>query len=140
MINEQTQKIDVVETTKHNTFEVVLHLEFEKRYIGKLVIQGDGTFSCKRNISHLFKKQNALGINYELLTSSSLKFKWIVIDFEGQKLITTRKYFLVKGKQFQFCKKGFEPQVFLPLDEFGIEKALAFERNNGEQSTLNFND
>lgn len=133
-------RIELEETNSDNIFEIKLLLQFETRFIGVLTIESDGAYICKRKAYHLFRKQNALGINYELLTSPSIKFKWIIIDFEGQRLITSRKYFLAKGKQFQFGKKGFELQVFLPLDEFGIEKARAFERNNGEQSTFNFND
>lgn len=132
--------IELAKSVNKNLLEIKLHLDFETRYIGVLSNQGAGTFFCKRNASHLFRKQNSLGINQELLTSPSIKFKWIVIDFENQRLITTRKYFLAKGRQFQFGKKGFELQVFLPLDEFGIEKARAFELNNGEQSSFNFND
>lgn len=132
--------IEIVQLEEQTFKKIVLNLEFETRYIGVICTSSSGTFFCKRNTSHLFRKQNALGINYELLTSPLIEFKWIVIDFEGQKLITTRKFFLAKGKQFQFGKKGFELQVFLPLCEFGIEKARAFERSNGEQSSFNFND
>ena len=132
--------IELAESLKENLLEVKLHLEFETRHIGVICTSSSGTFFCKRNTSHLFRKQNALGINKELLSSPSIKFKWIVIEFAGQRLVTSRKYFLAKGKQFQFGKKGFELQVFLPLDEFGIEKAREFDRNNGEQSSLNFNE
>lgn len=140
MIIQNDSIVELQQTKKVNIYKVVLRLEFETRFIGIICITSEGIFFCKRKASHLFKKQSDLGLNHELLTSPSIKFKWIVIDFDGSRFVTSRKYFLAKGKQYQFGKKGFEPQVFLPLAEFGIEKARAFERNNSELSTFNFNE
>jgi hypothetical protein len=134
------RNIELLPTKDSYVFKVKLMLQYESRFIGELNTSGEGTFTTKRKNSQLFRKLNALGINHELLTNESIPFKWIVIKYEGQRLITSRKYFLAKGKQYQFGKKGFEPLFFLPLDEFGVEKARAFERNYGEQLSFIFND
>jgi hypothetical protein len=113
------------------TYSVWLDLGFEKRYIGKLQIADQfgnpGTFFCKRSRRHLHQKTNSLGLNYSLLTNPQFDFKWIVIDFEGEKLVTSRDYWLAKGRNLQFGKAGFELQSFLSLSEFGIERARQFE-------------
>lgn len=136
---ELSNSIELLKTNKPKIFEVKLFLEFETRFIGVISTISDGTFICKRKSSHLFRKNNSLGINHQLLTSPEIKFKWIVIYFEGQKLETARKYFLAKGKQYRFGNKGYELQVFLPLDEFGMDKARAFEQTNFIQTSFNFN-
>ena len=136
----KSKNLELVPSDDLNVYKVKLKLQLDSRYIGKLDTSGEGTFITNRKSLQLFLKLNALGINHELLTNESIPFKWIDIKYEGQRLITSRKYFLAKGKQYQFGKKGFEPLVFLPLDEFGIEKARAFERNYGEQLSFIFND
>lgn len=118
-------------------YQVELDLPMQRRYIGKIDTGGDGdTFFTKRKQKHIFKKTNSLGLNYALLNSPYIKYKWIVIDFEGRKLVTSRAYFNTYGKQFQFSQKDFELQVFLPIDEFGIDKARAFEKAKVIQQDL----
>lgn len=118
-------------------YQLELDLPMQRRYIGKIDTGGDGgTFFTKRKQKHVFRKTNSLGINYALLNNPNIKFKWIVIDFEGRKLVTSRLYFNTYGKPFQFSKKDFELQVFLPIDEFGIEKARAFEKALGIQTEM----
>ena len=75
-------------------------------------------------------------MNHELLTNSLFLFKFIVIFYDGKTLVTSRKYFLTHGKVLKFSHSGFEPQVFLPLAEFGIDKARYFEANETLQNNL----
>lgn len=134
--NNRTKSIELVETDYPFLYEVKLNLPFESRCIGLLDIRDDGTFTTERKFQHLLRIKNALGINQELLTRLDISYKWIVIYYERQELVTSRKYFLAKGKAIQFSSQGFEPQIFLPLSEFGIEKVRLFEATNFIQGDL----
>ena len=131
-----SNQIQLVQTKHSHVFTVQLNLSHQTRYLGKIDTAGDGTFSTNRKKKHIFKKTNAIGINYQLLKDESIKYKWILIDLEGKKLITSREYFLSKGKCFEFNNKGFELQCFLPIDEFGMDKVKTFERANPKQESL----
>ena len=134
---KNTILLRLVQLQSKKKFKVLLSLPSGERKIGFLDLsQPEGIFLTYRTRAHLFRKTNSLGLNYQLLTSDIIKFKWIVIDFEGEKLVTTRKYFLAKGKALKFGQQGFELQVFLPLSEFGQEKALAIEQTPLSQPTL----
>lgn len=119
--------IELIPTRHNSVFNIQLSLESQTRFIAKIDLAGDGTLIIMRKKSHLFRKTNSLGINHSLLVDESIPFKWIVIDFEGRKLVTSRLFFLSFGKCFQFGNKGFELQCMLPLESFSIEKARAFE-------------
>lgn len=125
----------VLNPTKHShLFTVQLNLEFQTRYIGTLDTSGEGKFLTDRKAKHLFKKTHSLGLNGTLLTSSDIDFKWIVIGYEGRKLITTRLYFVTHSKVFVFG--GFEKQYFLPLEMFGFDKAEEYEKSISKQLSL----
>lgn len=124
---ENTKLIGLIPTKYPSVFTVKLNLEAQTRYIGKIDIAGEGTFITERKQKHLFRKTNSLGINHSLLVDELIPFTWIMIDFEGRKLVTSRLYFLTHGKCFQFTGKGFELQCFLPLELFGLQNARALE-------------
>ena len=80
-------------------------------------------------------------MNYHLLNSDKVSYKWIVIDYltsEGihRKLVTTRDYFFRYGKLYHFAKQGFELQSFLQIDHFGIEKARLLKAKKVIQQNL----
>ena len=129
-----TKNLELVPTKHTYLFRVKLKLELQNRYIGTLDTSGEGKFLTERKEKHLFKKNNSLGLNETLLTSPEIDFKFIIIDYKGKKLLTTRLYFLTHSQVFRF--NGFEKQYFLPLEEFGIEKAEAFEQSMSEQMGL----
>lgn len=139
---ENYQTLSLYPKKQENLYDVCLDLNFEKRFIGQLDLSGDGTFTCKRSEkTHLFRKLNAIGINYHLLRSDKVLFKWIVINYInnvgiGIKLVTSRDYFLKYGKQYQFAKKGYELQTFLELNQFGLDKARLFESHKVIQQNL----
>lgn len=130
------QQIALIATKHSHVFNVKLNLEQQSRFIGEIDTSGEGTFLTVRTLKHLFRKTNSLGINYSLLTDENIKFKWIVFSYNGQKLISTRNYFLKKGKAFQFSKKGFELQIFVPLEELNPQHVREFEANNFIQTDL----
>ena len=129
-----TKNLSLIPTKYPHVFNVQLKLDHETRYIGKLDKAGEGTFSTKRTPKLLFRKTNSLGINLELL--QRFDFKWIVISYCGKRLVTTKNYFLSHGKVFTFRKAGFEEQCFLPLDLWGAERAIAYERSVCSQAEL----
>lgn len=128
--------IHLIPTKQPDVYQVQLSLDFQNRYIGRLDISGEGTFTTSRKPEHLFKKLNSIGLNLELLKDTTIYFKWIIINFEFGKLITSRNYFLKFGKCFKFQNSGFELQCFLPVNEFGIGKARLFESRKIVQESL----
>lgn len=117
-------------------FDIKLKLDTQTRFIGTLDISDSGTLILKRKKDHIFNKLNAIGINYELLSDTRIKYKWIKIYIENKIYISTREYFLIKGKTFQFGKKGFELQSFVPLDELNIKTIREFENQKNKQGYL----
>jgi len=136
MQNENNKLLDLIPTKHHSVYTVQLNLQMQTRYIGKLDTAGEGTFLTKRKPEHLFHKTNSLGINHSLLIDESIPFKWVVIDYDGHKLVTSRLYMFTHAKCFKFGSQGFELQCFLPLTEFGLNKARAFESDLTVQGNL----
>ncbi len=136
MQSENTKLIELIPTKYPSVFQIQLNLNMQTRYIGKLDTAGDGTYLTQRKPQHLFKKLNAIGINHSLLIDESIPFKWIVIDIDGHKLVTSRLYMLTHGKCYKFGNQGFELQCFLPLEEFGLSKARNFEARQVIQENL----
>jgi hypothetical protein len=135
MQNQYTERIRLFPTKSPYVFTVGLRLDHQTRYIGKLDKAGEGTFiSNKRTEAHLFEKLNALGVNKELC--QRFNFRWVVVPYCDRKLWTSRLFLLHHGKAFSFGKKGFEPQCFLELHKWGIERAKAFEANLSKQGNL----
>jgi hypothetical protein len=77
---------------------------------------------------------NSVGVNLELL--HRYEFRWIEIDYCGRKLVTSRLYLMTHGKLSTSMDTGQESQLFLPLDEWTIDKAQQFEAASGQQLEL----
>ena len=122
---------------KHHCYQVELSLPTETRYIGKIDMGGDGgTFFTKRRNENIFRKiglEGSIGINFALLHNPNIKFKWIIVELDGRSLVTSREFVKTYGKQYQFSQKDFELQVFLPIEDFDVNRARAFERVRGIQ-------
>jgi hypothetical protein len=116
-------------------YTVGLKLDNQTRFIGKLDRAGAGTsISNGRTEKHLLKKLNAIGINRELC--ERFTFRWLLVPYCGHRLLTSRLYLLKYGKALTFHRAGFECQLFLPLQEWDIEKAESFERTLELQGDL----
>lgn len=143
-MNKLNDFIQLVQTDKSHVFNVKLTISGKSKFIGVLDESSEGTFIAVRKEKHLFRMNDSLGVNYELLSSGHIPFKWIVIDYCGQKLISTREYFLHKGKVMQFNKQGYELQILVPIREMNIHTARKFEaeqekKRNNLQSLDLFN-
>lgn len=134
MQTKHNENLELLPTKYLHLFRVKLNLGFETRYIGTLDRSGEGKFLTDRKRKHLFRKTNSLGLNEELLTSNELQFRWVIINFEGKKMITSRMYFTTHSQVFTF--RGFERQYFLPLNLFGIDKAEEYEKSISKQLGL----
>jgi hypothetical protein len=136
MSQQYTKSLRLIPTKHPHVFNVQLCLNAETRYIGTLDEAGEGTFYTKRSEKHVFRKLNALGLSLELLQRSDFHFNWIVIEYCGRELVTSRMFFLYHGSVFNFYKVGFEKQCFLKLDGWGRERAETFERTITKQGEL----
>ena len=117
--------------------EIRLQLPNQKpRNIGWFSDSGD-TFHCQRNpAKHLHYKSQSYGFNFELLRDGN--FFWVIIHLPfNELLVTSRIHILEKGSFLHFADKGFERQIFLPLTEFGIDKARETEKRLKEREAGN---
>ncbi len=126
--------ISLAPTSITSIFDVLLRLPFQDKVIGQLDFRSDCTFLAKRNQKHLYRKSNSLGMNLELL--ERFPVHWVVIIYCGEKLVTSKDYLLHFGRIHSFEKTGFEKQVFLPLDQWGVEKAMKYEQSIQSQLDL----
>ena len=135
-MSQYTNSLRLIPTAHLHVFQVRLNLPLQTRYIGKLNEAGEGTFFTKRGAQHLHRKTNSLGINLELVQRQDYHFKWILVEFNGERVITSREFLLYHGSVFDFSKAGFEKQIFLQLNLWGEERAKAFERTLVQQGDL----
>ena len=134
MQSQDTNSIRLIPTKHSHVFNVALSLGFQTRYIGRLDQAGEGTFIANRTEKHLHRKSNSLGVNLELL--ERFTFRWIVIMYCGERLVTTKKYILEHGRIFSFDKSGYEKQCFLNLNDWSEENAIAYEEELCSQGEL----
>ena len=108
---------------------VFLHIpdaKFKKhRYIG--YIKNRSFFTFRDKSIHTFKKLGAIGINYKLLKQGSELFDYIVISYGSDLLQTSREYYLKYGYFLHFKDNGLERQIFLKIENFGLDKVNRFE-------------
>jgi hypothetical protein len=96
------------------------------RCLGQII---GNEFHCERNPErHLFQQfGGSYGFNFELMRDGTFKFVIVQLPFGGQ-LITTRLHILENGRFLNFKRNQLERQIFLPVIEFGLEKAQKSER------------
>ncbi len=84
-----------------------------------------------------FNKLNGIGFNHELISVGGHLFDLIKIQYGFNELITTRKFVLDNGKILQFKKNDLDKQIILPLELFGLELAMEWERNKIKNNNSN---
>lgn len=112
---------------------VKLSLPFGDKYIGKIL--GDTYTKKIKSSLHKFRNLNSIGFNFQLLDEGKFKFIRVLSD-DGNIYETTRLYILAHGKVQTFFKQSFEKQIFLSLDMFCLDKALAYEKTLNSQLSL----
>lgn len=111
----------------------IVDIYLAKKQIGKIdKIKRELILS--RNLGHIHRKTNSIGINFELLSNQSIPYHYIRVKLGREELMTTRYYWKEKGIVRHYS--GFEPQSFLRLEDFGIENAVIFEKLNPKQPNL----
>ena len=102
---------------------------FEKKYIGTIEHnnQGNTLVVMRTKSKHLHRDSNSLGFNKELIDNPEFIFNDIKVDYKDEKLgkrslYTTREFVKNMAKVFQFSKKNYEAQYFLPITQFGYDK------------------
>lgn len=97
-----------------------------RRHIGDVI---ENTLHVKRDpTKHFFHRFNGYGFCYELMRDGSFERVVVHLPF-GQSLVTTRKHILLKGKILNFQKNKLEKQIYLSLDDHGLDKARESEMN-----------
>lgn len=86
--------------------------------------------------SHRYNKLNAIGLNYKLLSQGGSYFDLISIEYGFEKLETSREYFLEFGDFLHFKNNGLDKQLFLPIDEFGMDKVQEWENEKNNKNNL----
>lgn len=126
--------IHLTPTKRQGIYYIELHLPHQTRYIGYLNTKIGERFK-KVKKTNLFEKQNGLADALELYTNNiKFPFKTVKFVLDGKTYETTREYFLKFGQIFQFT--GFEKQIFLPLEKWGLPQAIKYERSIGVQESL----
>lgn len=121
--------------TAQGVTEITLNL-VGKAYKGKgrrlgTIYHDKRTFFTPRDLKkHVFRKNNGLGINYDVLKDPFDYFDFIVINLSGQIIRTTKEYFVHNGLFLHFGKNQLEKQVFLPIEKFGLEIAEQWKQEN----------
>lgn len=134
-----TSKLLFYETKQSNVFRVDIVLMMETKHIGKFdLIKQEFTSTPRTKDKHLHRSYNALGFNIELLELNKLHLLTIPYnDGITTYLMQTTKAFIKRfGIKHQFYKAGYEKQIFLPLDKFGLERALELENELINQKQL----
>jgi hypothetical protein len=126
-------------TSKPGVSQVCLSDGFSHKTIGSYN-EASKTFTAHRNeAKHLHRNTNSLAINEAVL--NELPIRWIEISYTDssgrvQRLATSKDYILTHGKEAAYGKTGFEKQIFLPLPEWSMEKAIRFEKQRNAQLSL----
>jgi len=112
-INVEVTMISLVTTRRDNIHRVIVN----GHYVGELITKKYG--AIRITAKDIFRELNAFGISTELLIDDSVKFKFILIKYEGKIYYTTRELFKCKGEERTFHRDGEEfKKTFLHLDYF----------------------
>ena len=103
--------------------EVFLTCQEGKRKIGELVKDQDGSlvYTRKFKAKHIFRKDNSLGINYDVINLMANSDKMIFIRDNGTRYSTTAGDVRTKGRFLHFLHGGYEKQIFMPLEYMKTE-------------------
>jgi hypothetical protein len=127
--------------TSNNTTEVTLNLPGKTykgrgRRIGTIYHDKRTFFTVRDRSKHVFRVNNGLGINYEVLKDPNGYFDNVVINLSGEIIRTTKEFFIHNGMFMHFGKNKLEKQVILPIDKFGLELAEKWASENVKAITV----
>jgi len=85
------------------------------KLIGVINLENRFLFVLRTRSKHLFRKLNAYGFCYRVI-SEAKKFDYIKLADEYGTYLIPRKVMLEEGEFLHFKKQGFELQIFLNID------------------------
>lgn len=102
--------------TTYANIKLKLHAENRSRNIGTLDFSTRVLIVKRIRDKHLFRKMNAYGLNYYLLSEAKL-FDHVRLRDEQNDWLIPRTFILDNGKFLNFSNHGgFELQIFIPID------------------------
>ncbi|MDP2207304.1 MAG: hypothetical protein Q8K98_00850 [Bacteroidota bacterium] len=131
--------ISLTPTNKPGVFQVMLSDGWTVKQIGTWN-EANCTFITQRNEKkHLHLKSGSLAVNEMVLELPGLR--WVCIMYEDasggkRELKTSREYILKFGKRAAFASTSYEPQLFLELSQWSMERAVRFEKQLNSQQSL----
>jgi hypothetical protein len=134
MTNAITRSIRLLPTKNPDRFSVRLKSLRRNRRIGLFDRSGEGTFKTERKPEHLHQNTNSIALNAEFVRDYD--FRWIIVEYGGDLLVTTKPYLIHHGTTRAYPAMQFEEQIFLPLQLWGRERAIAFEKTYCIQGEL----
>jgi len=87
-------------------------------------LKGDVLIVTKKP-GHLYYSTNSYGFNLEMVTALPFNTLRVIELPSGAIFETTKGYLLHRGIKYEH--ESYELQIFLPLKEFGLQKAIQFE-------------
>jgi hypothetical protein len=119
----QSALVSIVSGKRPGESAVRIAGSFGFRFVGDL--RGDALYKRVKP-AHIFRAVNGVGFSAALIHSPEIHFRRIIANVEGMgKLETTREYF--KARAIPIHMKRWEPQLVLPLDMWGRQKAEEWE-------------
>lgn len=121
---KQTMQNNQISYERHGKLiHCYINIAGKRKLIG-IINEEARTFSKKiSKTAHTFNKSNSIAIAYELL---KLDYDFIIIECGYNTYKTTRNFFLENSDFKQFS--GYELQKFLSMQNFGMERAESWER------------
>jgi hypothetical protein len=128
-VQDPAALVSLIPGKRPSLFAVRLNTFPVPRFIGEL----EGNTYRKRIHSgpHTLHNAGAIGINAAVLTHPDIPVKWIAVDVDGTKLVTSKRFLLANGHPFKY--RNYEPQFALPLDLWGVDKARAWEEEEDKR-------
>lgn len=78
------------------------------------------------------KASKSIGLDKEILFDLDLKYEFISVKFYNKNYITTRSFFADWSVEHNLL--NFRDMRFLPLSDFGLAKALRYERDISDKA------
>jgi hypothetical protein len=126
---EQSALLSVVPGKRPGESAVRIAGSFGFRFVGD--IRGDALYK-RVKAAHIFHALPGIGFSAALICSPDIAFRRIVANVEGMgKLETTREYF--KAFAVPIHIKRWEPQLVLPFDRWGRQKAEAWQASEASK-------
>ena len=126
---QNTHSAHLTQTSGGKIFQTLPGKNYKpRRLIGEL--RSDELHVDRDPEKHFMRAVQGYGFSYDLIKRTD--FKILVVHLPYDTLYTTKKYLLKHGRFLNFQKNKLEKQIFLPVCEFGLERARQWEHEHNE--------